>query len=183
MLKLRFQNSVSVKRRPPKIFLVGPPGSGRSTQAAEMQRIYGLVNISLQALAQKEAESNPAVRERIRQKLEKGEEIPDDISIGLIRKRITQPDCRVNGFILDGYPQTETQINLMKSLNIKPTLVVSLDVPKDECMSRLSKRRLDPVSGRLFNLEITHLLPKSEEQTNRLVPLKQDAPDMYQKRF
>jgi adenylate kinase len=47
MLKLRFQQSVVAKRRPPKIFLVGPPGSGRSTQAAEMHRIYGLVNVSL----------------------------------------------------------------------------------------------------------------------------------------
>jgi adenylate kinase len=183
MLKLRFQHSVTVKRRPPKIFLVGPPGSGRSTQAEEMHRIYGLVNVSLQNLAAKEAETNPAVRERIRQCLESGSEIPDDISIGLIRKRITQPDCRVNGFIVDGFPQTETQINLMKSLNIKPTLVVSLDINREECLSRLTKRRIDPLTGKMFNLDITHLLPQSEEQTNRLVPLKHDSSETYHKRF
>jgi len=45
-----------------------------------------------------------------------------------------RPECRINGFILDGFPQTETQINLLKTLNIKPTLVVMLEVQKEECV-------------------------------------------------
>jgi thymidylate kinase len=71
----------------------------------------------------------------------------------------------------------------MKSLNIKPTLVVSLDVSKDECIKRVNKRRIDPVTGSLYNLEITHLLPKSEETKERLISMKQDATDIYHKRF
>jgi adenylate kinase len=96
--------------------------------------MYGLVNVSVQKLAAEEAKTNPAVQERIRQCLAVGEEIPDDISIRLVREQIMRPECRINGFILDGFPQTETQINLLKTLNIKPTLVVMLEVQKEECV-------------------------------------------------
>jgi len=96
--------------------------------------MYGLVNVSVQKLAAEEAKTNPAVQEHIRQCLAVGEEIPDDISIRLVREQIMRPECRINGFILDGFPQTETQINLLKTLNIKPTLVVMLEVQKEECV-------------------------------------------------
>lgn len=104
MLELRLGRDSRYKRRSPKIFLLGPPGCGRSTQAAEISKMFGVVNISVQQLASEEAKKNPAVNERVRQFIEKGAEIPDDISLRLVRDRITQPDCRVNGFIIDGFP-------------------------------------------------------------------------------
>ena len=106
MLKLRYSQMPgrSNKRRAPKIFLIGPSGSGKSHQADAMSKTYGLVNVSVQELAAEEAKTNPAVQERIRQCYLAGEEIPDDISIRLIRERIMKPECRINGFILDGFP-------------------------------------------------------------------------------
>lgn len=164
MLKLRYSQMPGrgKQRRAPRIFLVGPSGSGRSSQAEAMSKMYGLVNVSVQNLAAEEAKTNPAIQERIRQCLAMGEEIPDDISIRLVRNRIMEPDCRINGFILDGFPQTETQINLLKTLNIKPTLVVMLEVQKEECVSRLNKRRVDPITGESFNLEVGNQQPATE---------------------
>lgn len=160
MLRVRFK--VNGSKRSPKVILMGPPGSGRSTQSEEISKLFGLVNVSVQKLADEEAKKNPAIKERIRQCLDAGEDIPDDISIRIVRDRITQADCRVNGFVLDGFPQSESQINLLKSLNIKPTLACTFDLHQDDCVQRLKDKRVDPLTGEYFNLDVANLQPNTD---------------------
>ena len=105
MLKLRFQNGAP--RRPPKIILLGPPGSGRSMQSGILAETFGIVHVSPEELLKAEAEKNPGVKLKIRGSVESGESIPDEIMLRLIDSRLRQSDCRVNGWVLDGFPQTE----------------------------------------------------------------------------
>lgn len=90
-------------------------------------------------------------------------------------------DCRVNGWVLDGFPQTETQINLLRSMRIKPSLVVLFEQAQDESIRRLSNRRLDPRSGTLYNVEIDP--PKSENVSNALVKKQEDSEPIVRKRY
>lgn len=71
-----------------------------------------------------EAEKNPGIKLRIKETVQAGEQIPDEIILRLIDTRLRQSDCRVNGWVLDGFPQTEAQVNLLRSMRIKPSLVV-----------------------------------------------------------
>ena len=121
MLRIRYKNDAP--RRPPRVILLGPPGSGRSTQAAVLSKRFGLVHICTRTLIKNEIVKKPSLAQLIAKCMHDGQMVPESVVIPLIEQRIKQSDCRVNGWILDGFPQTEAQINLLKSLKIRPSLV------------------------------------------------------------
>lgn len=179
MLRIRHRNNAP--RRPPKVMLIGPPGSGRSSQAQQIADAFGLVNISPQKILKAEAERNPPIKIKLQEAQENGEPIPDEIILRLVDERIRQSDCRVNGWILDGFPETESQVNLLKSMRINPNLVCMFEQSIDESINKLQARRIDPMTGELFNTEVNP--PKFESQNLRLQRLPQDAEDLVRKRF
>lgn len=105
MLKLRYKSDAP--RRPPRVILLGPPGSSRSTQSRILAEKFGLVNVSPSILLKAEAERAPGIKIKIRESVERGEPVPDEILLRLIDNRLRQSDCRVNGWVLDGFPENE----------------------------------------------------------------------------
>ena len=164
MLSIRFRNNAP--RRPPKILLIGPPGSGRSTQAQKIADAFGLVCISPHKILTAEAERNPPIKMKIRQAMDNGEAIPDEIILRLVDERIRRSDCQVNGWILDGFPDTESQVNLLKSMRIQPSLTCMFDQSLECSIVRLQARRIDPRSGELFNMDVNP--PQLSAQVDRL---------------
>ena len=107
--------------------------------------------------------------------------MPDEILLRLVDDRIRQSDCRLNGWILDGFPETEAQVNLLKSMRINPNLVCMFEQSVDESINKLQARRIDPMTGEYFNMEVNQ--PKFESQNLRLQRLPGDAEDLVRKRF
>ena len=107
--------------------------------------------------------------------------VPDEVVISLVEQRIKQSDCRVNGWVLDGFPITDAQINLLKSLKIRPSLVCLFEQPEEESIRRLTNRRVDPTSGTYYNLEINP--PKDEATASRLIELVEDRELVVRNRF
>lgn len=105
MLRIRYRSNAP--RRPPRVILLGPPGSGRSTQASIIARNYGLVHICTRSLLKSEIQRNPDTAKVIAQALDSGNLVPDQIVLSVVEQRLKQSDCRVNGWILDGFPQTD----------------------------------------------------------------------------
>lgn len=97
---------------------------------------------------------NPEAGKLISSSLDSGQLVPDSLVLPLVEQRLKQSDCRVNGWVLDGFPQTEAQINLLKSLKIRPSLVCLFEQPEEESIRRLNNRRIDPQTGVYYNLEI-----------------------------
>ena len=179
MLRIRFRSNAP--RRPPKIIVIGPPGSGKTTQAQKAADTFGLVLVSPTRILREEAERNPPIKIKIQEAMEKGEQIPDEILLRLIDQRINQSDCRVNGWILEGFPQTESQVNLLKSMRIKPSLVCMFEQNCDESVRKLGNRRVDPMTGESFNVEVAP--PKTNAQLNRLVSQKDDTEEIVRTRY
>ena len=179
MLRIRHRNNAP--RRPPKVLIIGPPGSGRSTQAQLIADAFGLVNVSPQKILKAEAERNPPIKIKLQEAAENGTQIPDEIILRLVDERIRQSDCRINGWIIDGFPETESQVNLLKSMRIKPNLVCMFEQSIDESINKLQARRIDPMTGELFNTETNP--PKFESQNLRLQRLPGDAEDLVRKRY
>ena len=179
MLRLRYKSDAP--RRPPRVILLGPPGSSRSTQSQILADQFGLVNVSPMDLLKQEAEKNPGVKVKVRDALEKGDAIPDEILLRLVDARLRQSDCRVNGWVLDGFPANEAQVNLLKAMRIKPSLVVIFEQPVEESIRRLGNKRLDPVTGHCYNTEVNP--PKSEVVNARLVQQKEDSEANVRKRY
>lgn len=103
MLSLRFH--AGAPRRPPKIMIVGPTGSGRTLQSASLAAVYGLVHVSPDMLLKAEAEKNAGIKLKVKSTIECGDEVSDDIMLRLIDSRLRQADCRINGCVMDGFPQ------------------------------------------------------------------------------
>ena len=179
MLRIRHRNNAP--RRPPKVLIIGPPGCGKSTQAQEISDAFGLVNVSPQKILRAEAERNPPIKMKLQEAAENGDPVPDEILLRLVDERIRQSDCRVNGWVIDGFPETESQVNLLKSMRINPNLVCMFEQSMDESINKLQARRIDPMTGELFNTDINP--PKFESQNLRLQRLPGDAEDLVRKRY
>lgn len=113
--------------------------------------------------------------------MDNGDEIPDDIINPLIEKRLKQSDCKVNGWILEGFPYSKPQVNLLKAMRIIPSIVFMFEGTEDESCRRLGNRRVDPSTGTVYNLEVS---PPSDEATSgRLIELKEDSEEIVRKKY
>ena len=90
------------------IILLGPPGSGKGTQAQELNRRHGLIHLSTGDMLRTAIASVSDLGQKVKTIMESGALVPDDTMIRMISERIEHPDCG-NGFILDGFPRTPAQ--------------------------------------------------------------------------
>ena len=179
MLRIRYKSDAP--RRPPRVILLGPPGSGRSTQARIISKRFGLVHICTRILIKAEIVKKPDLAQVIAKCLKEGTLVPESLVIPLIEQRLKQSDCRVNGWVLDGFPQSEAQINLLKSLRIRPSLVCLFEQPEQESLRRLQHRKIDPDTGVIYDMDMSP--PAEEAVSARLIPLPEDNEGVIKQRL
>lgn len=142
----------------PAVILIGPPGSGKGTQARLLrQQCVKGPHISTGDMLRRHIEEQDAIGRQIRDRMRAGQLVPDELVNRLVEQRIQESDCR-EGFILDGYPRTVNQASVLgtlaRTIGIAPT-VLHLVVEYDKLVARLSDRRQCPVCGTLYNLSTT----------------------------
>ena len=106
----------------------------------------------MNVLVKDEARRNPAIKKSIETCRDEGDPIPADVVLRVVEERLNRSDCRMNGWVLDGFPENEAQINLLKSMRITPDVFFLLDDEPASCRKRLSERRIDPFSGKMYHL-------------------------------
>ncbi len=128
------------------IVLFGPPGSGKGTQSEKLIEKYKLIHLSTGDLLRNEIANKTELGMRAKAIMEKGELVSDEIVIGMIRNKLNS-NKKSNGFIFDGFPRTVTQAGALDKLLTEYgksiSLMVSLEVPREELMKRLLKRGAD----------------------------------------
>lgn len=155
MISIKF--SESSPRRPPCIVILGPPGSGRTTQAKLIADQFGLICVSVRDLVTMQSKKTPELGQVIKRAIISGQLLPDHLMNNLVSERISQPDCQINGWVLEGYPMTESQFNQLKAMNVKPTATILLQQEEEDSVIRLRERRIDPYTGQSYNMKLIKL--------------------------
>ena len=137
-----------------KIVLLGPPGSGKGTQADVLTKKMMVPHISTGDMFRAAIKSGTPMGKEAQTYIEKGQLVPDEVTVGIIKDRIAQPDCQ-DGFLLDGFPRTITQaLALDELLADKGGLdaVVNISVPLDGLITRLTGRRMCLKCGAIYHM-------------------------------
>jgi len=139
---------------PKTIVLMGAPGAGKGTQARLLQERLQLPQISTGDILRARAQRDDALAEEIRKVQGAGKLASDDLVIRVVEDRTAQPDC-VNGYVLDGFPRTPAQAEMLERLAAEQgnTLAaILIDVPAEFLEKRATGRRSCPVCGEIYNI-------------------------------
>lgn len=135
-----------------RIILLGSPGSGKGTQAQFITAKYGIPQISTGDMLRAAVREGTPLGIEAKKVMDAGGLVSDDIILGLIKERITQPDCK-NGFLLDGFPRTIAQAEGLAAMGIVIDHVIEIAVEDEEIVKRMSGRRVHSGSGRTYHIE------------------------------
>ena len=134
-----------------RLILLGGPGAGKGTQAGFVTQRYGIPQISTGDMLRGAVKAGTPVGLAAKQVMDRGELVSDDIIIGLVKERITAPDC-ARGFLFDGFPRTIPQAEAMKAAGVPIEHVVDLVVDDGFIVARMSGRRVHLASGRTYHV-------------------------------
>ncbi|WP_066366401.1 adenylate kinase [Neobacillus fumarioli] len=137
------------------LVLMGLPGAGKGTQAEKIVEQYGIPHISTGDMFRAAMKEGTELGLKAKSFMDKGELVPDEVTIGIVRERLAKDDCQ-NGFLLDGFPRTVLQAEaleaLLSELNKKIDFVINISVDKSILMERLTGRRICKECGATYHL-------------------------------
>ena len=139
-----------------RIILLGPPGAGKGTQAAGIVEKYNIPHISTGDIFRKYIKEGTELGKKAKGFIDQGLLVPDELTVGLVTDRISQPDCK-NGFMLDGFPRNVAQAQhldkYLKEVGISLDKVVNIEVDKDILVGRAVGRRICKSCGATYHVE------------------------------
>jgi len=171
-----------------RIVLLGPPGSGKGTQASALQKRSGVPHIASGDLLRANVRDATELGERAKPYMNRGELVPDDLILDMMEWRLAEPDAQ-QGYVLDGFPRTVAQAEALaqrlRSLGRELDAVVYLEVPEHEILRRLSGRRTCPNCHAVYHVDT---MPPQEKGIcdackAELVQRDDEKPDVIRKRL
>ncbi|RLI80018.1 adenylate kinase [Archaeoglobales archaeon] len=137
------------------LILLGGPGAGKGTQAKLIVEEYKIPQISTGDMLRDAVKQGTELGKKAKEYMDKGELVPDEIVIGIVRDRLKQPDCE-KGFILDGFPRTIAQAEaldkMLDEIGKKIDAVINIYVPEEEIVKRIVNRRTCKKCGAIYHL-------------------------------
>ena len=167
-----------------KLIFLGAPGAGKGTQAEVVCEKFKIPAISTGNIIRAALKERTEMGIKAKDYIEKGQLVPDDVVIGIIRERLAKDDCK-NGFVLDGFPRTVPQAEALDEMGVEIDRVIDIEVPDEKIVARMSGRRVCGACGASY-----HLLYKKPEKDGvcdncgaRLVQRDDDKPETVLERL
>ena len=166
-----------------KIIFLGAPGAGKGTQAEYVSERLGIPTISTGAIIREACKIGTEMGLKAKEFIERGALVPDDVVIGIVKERLAKSDCD-KGFILDGFPRTVPQAEALDAMGIKIDAVISLEVPDEAIVERMSGRRTCLSCGKTYHV-VYKPSPSGEmcDCGTALTVRSDDAPDVVRSRL
>ena len=166
------------------LILLGAPGAGKGTQAELLVEKLSIPAISTGNMLREALANGTELGKKVKQYMDDGLLVPDELILGIVAERVTQPDCQ-NGFILDGVPRTLAQAEALEEKGVKIDHVISIEVDDSEIEGRMTGRRVCGKCGASYHVVANP--PKAEGICDlcggELVIRKDDAPETVRKRL
>ena len=171
-----------------KIVMLGAPGAGKGTQAIKIADKYDIPHISTGDIFRANIKGGTELGQKAKSYIDKGELVPDEVTIGMLLDRIAQDDCK-NGYVLDGFPRTipqaESLTEALKSQGDQIDFALNIDVPDEAIIQRMSGRRACPKCGATYH--IVYAAPKTENICDKcgteLIIRSDDKPETVKDRL
>ena len=146
-----------------KIVMLGAPGAGKGTQAKMIAEKYSIPHISTGDIFRSNIKEGTALGLEAKSYMDQGKLVPDELTVKILLDRVAKDDCK-NGYVLDGFPRTIPQANVLKEAleaqNDKIDYAINVDVPDENIVRRMSGRRACVTCGATYHIE--HVPPKQE---------------------
>ena len=137
------------------VIFLGPPGSGKGTQAKELARQYGVPHLSTGDMLREHVSNGTPLGLKAKPIMERGELVPDSLVLKMVAERIERPDCG-HGFVFDGFPRTVAQAKylgeMLRRQGFKQPFVIHMVIPTSVLMKRLTGRRTCKLGGEIYNI-------------------------------
>lgn len=167
-----------------RLVLLGCPGAGKGTQAKYLKETFHIPQISTGDMLRAATQAGTPLGVIVKQIMDEGRLVPDEIMIQLVKDRINEKDCE-RGYLLDGFPRTIPQAEALHENGIHIDYVIEIRVPDSEIIKRLSGRRVHLPSGRVYHVHFNP--PKVHDQDDitgePLIQRADDHEDTIRKRI
>ncbi len=140
-----------------KLILLGPPGAGKGTQAKFICERFDIPQISTGDMLRAAVKAGTELGKAAKSVMDAGQLVSDDLILGLVKERISQPDC-AKGYLFDGFPRTLAQAEAVNASGVRLDAIVEIKVPDHAIVDRMSGRRIHMASGRTYHVQ--HNPPK-----------------------
>ncbi|MEM4848394.1 MAG: adenylate kinase [Ignisphaera sp.] len=166
-----------------KLVFIGPPGIGKGTYAKMLNQKYGVLHISTGDIFREEISKGTELGIKVKQFVEKGLLVPDEIVIEIIKQVLQRPECK-KGFILDGFPRTIKQAEALEQITTIDAVFL-FEAPVEIIIERVSGRLICPNCGAIYNI---HWKPPKTPGIcdvcgHTLIRRKDDEPDVVRARY
>ena len=166
------------------LILLGAPGAGKGTQAEILCEKLGIPSISTGNILRAAIRDGTATGLKAKSYMDAGRLVPDEVIIGIIGERLSQPDC-AKGAILDGVPRTIGQAEAIEKAGIQIDAVVAIEISEEEILRRMNGRRVCEACGSSYNVEAVP--PRREGVCDncggKLIQRKDDTPETVRERL
>ena len=158
-----------------RLILIGPPGAGKGTQAKRLVERIGFPHISTGDMLREARAAGTELGQQVAKIMDLGHLVPDELVIGIVLERISKPDA-ANGFMLDGFPRTRPQAEALQialaEASIALSAVIEIKVPEEILAERITGRRTDPQTGRIY-----HVVFNPPPEGVEVIQRKDDTPE------
>ena len=171
-----------------KIIMLGAPGAGKGTQAKMIADKYQVPHVSTGDIFRANIKNGTELGKKAKEYMDKGQLVPDELTVEILLDRVAQDDCK-NGYVLDGFPRTIPQADVLDKeltkLGDKVDFAINVDVPDENIVKRMSGRRACLKCGATYHVE--HIPPKQvgicDTCGSELVQRDDDKPETVQNRL
>lgn len=167
-----------------RLILLGPPGAGKGTQAKHLTEHFGIPQISTGDMLRAAIQAGTPLGRAARKVMDAGQLVSDDIVVGLVKDRLTRPDC-AKGYLFDGFPRTIPQAEAMKAAGVPIDYVLEIEVDDASIIERMSGRWVHPGSGRTYHVRLNPpKVPGKDDATGQdLIQRDDDREETVRKRL